>query len=230
MQEEYQEIDLIEIIKTVLAKWWLIVIMMVAFGYGAYYYTTNYVTPIYRASTTLFIGREEGTIGGFSMSDLSVGGQLIGDYTQLIRTDLVLGEVIESLGLNMSTGTLNARLSIRVINDSRFVALYYQDPIPERAVIVVNRLSEVLADKADEIIGVKKFSVVDYAVTPRYPISPNVNRNVMMASMFGGAVAVGFIFLLILLDNTVKNEQEVEKLLKVPVLGSIPKFKGANRS
>jgi succinoglycan biosynthesis transport protein ExoP len=64
--------------------------------------------------------------------------------------------------------------------------------------------------------------VVDLALVPRVPFTPNVRRNLLMALMlglFGGLVLVFFIEYL---DNTVKGPEDVEKLVGLPSLGIIP--------
>jgi capsular polysaccharide biosynthesis protein len=53
------------------------------------------------------------------------------------------------------------------------------------------------------------------------PVSPNKTLNMAIAFVLGAMVGVGLAFLLEYLDNTIKNEQDVEKHLELPVLGVI---------
>lgn len=53
------------------------------------------------------------------------------------------------------------------------------------------------------------------------PVSPNPPLNIAIAAVVGLMVGVGLTFLLEYLDNTVKTEQDIEKLLELPVLGAI---------
>lgn len=64
--------------------------------------------------------------------------------------------------------------------------------------------------------------VVDEAEVPRSPISPNVQRDVMVA--FGGGLflAFGLAFLFEYLDNRIKTPQELKASLGVPFLGMVP--------
>lgn len=64
--------------------------------------------------------------------------------------------------------------------------------------------------------------VVDRALVPRAPFTPNVRRNLLMALLVGLFGGIGLVFLVESLDNTVKGPEDVEKLAGLPSLGIIP--------
>ena len=64
--------------------------------------------------------------------------------------------------------------------------------------------------------------VVDRALVPRAPFTPNIRRNLLMALVAGLFGGLGLVFLVEYLDNTVKGPEDVEKLVKLPSLGIIP--------
>ncbi len=225
-QDVYQEIDLVELMWTVLAKWWLILLLMVIAGGAAYYVTDQYVTPIYQAESTLFIGKESDVLAQVSLSDFNLDNKLVVDYRELIKTRLVTEEVINDLALQATTSSLITNLGIEIIDESRFMHVTFKDPIPERATQIVNSLSEVLADKAMEIVGVDNVRIVDEAIVPTTPISPNKMKNSAVAAAVGAMIALGIIFLQMMMNNTINNEEEMEKAFNVTVLGVIPMFKG----
>lgn len=229
MDEEYQEIDLVELMRVVLRKWWLILLLVVIAAGSSYYVTKEYVTPIYKAESTLFIGKENDLISGISFSDLQVDNKLVVDYRELIKTRLVTSKVIEDLALITTPTEIIDNLGIDIISESRFMHVTYEDPIPARATQIVNKISEVLAKKAEEIVGVKNVQIVDFAIEPVLPISPSIKKNVAIAGVLGAMIALFIIFLQMMMDNTIKSEEDIEKLIGVPVLGVIPKFKGEAR-
>jgi len=64
--------------------------------------------------------------------------------------------------------------------------------------------------------------VVDRALVPGGPFTPNVRRNLLTALLLGLFGGLGLIFLVEYLDNTVKGPEDVEKLVGLPSLGIIP--------
>lgn len=65
--------------------------------------------------------------------------------------------------------------------------------------------------------------VLDRALAPKAPFRPNLQINLLAALLLGLLVGVGLIVLLELLDTTVKNQADVERL-KLPFLGLLPQI------
>ncbi|NIM91391.1 MAG: polysaccharide biosynthesis tyrosine autokinase [Candidatus Aminicenantes bacterium] len=64
--------------------------------------------------------------------------------------------------------------------------------------------------------------ILDKALVPRAPFSPNTKRNILLALFFGLFMGIGLAFGLEYLDNSVKGPEDVEKLVGLPSLGVIP--------
>jgi succinoglycan biosynthesis transport protein ExoP len=64
--------------------------------------------------------------------------------------------------------------------------------------------------------------VVDRALVPAAPFTPNIKRNLFMALLLGLFGGLALVFLVEHLDNTVKGPEDVEKLVGLPSLGIIP--------
>ncbi len=70
--------------------------------------------------------------------------------------------------------------------------------------------------------------LVEPAIPPSHPIRPKVMQNTLLAAIVGGMLAVGLIFLLDALDNTIKGPDDVARHLGLPTLGAIAHVKGQN--
>lgn len=78
--------------------------------------------------------------------------------------------------------------------------------------------------ETDQIKGLESANsrIIDRALVPGSPSSPNV-RMIVMAGILGGVMlGVGVALLLYMIDNTVKTPEEVESKLKARVLGVLP--------
>jgi succinoglycan biosynthesis transport protein ExoP len=64
--------------------------------------------------------------------------------------------------------------------------------------------------------------VVDKALVPGGPFTPNVRRNLLTALLLGLLGGLGLVFAVEYLDNTVKGPEDIEKLAGLPSLGIIP--------
>jgi uncharacterized protein involved in exopolysaccharide biosynthesis len=68
-------------------------------------------------------------------------------------------------------------------------------------------------------------SVIEPATRPITPVSPKIPLILGLAVVFGGAGAIGLALVSEYLDETLEKSEDVEKLLHVPVLVSIPEQK-----
>src|SRR3989441_4999803 len=69
-------------------------------------------------------------------------------------------------------------------------------------------------------------SVVDYAITPDFPVGPARMRSVMLAFLLALAFGVALALFLEYLDDSVHSTDDVEKFLRLPALAVIPSMSG----
>ena len=88
--------------------------------------------------------------------------------------------------------------------------------------ILLKRLRET------DITGELKTSnvrVIDNAEVPGRPIRPRKKRNITLAAIVGLILGAGMVFFLEYMDNTIKNSEDVERYLGLPLLGVLQKIK-----
>jgi succinoglycan biosynthesis transport protein ExoP len=74
--------------------------------------------------------------------------------------------------------------------------------------------------------GGNNVRLMDRAVVPGGPYTPDVRGNVMLGSLAGLFFAVGLVLTIDYLDDTVKTPEDVTRGLKLPFLGLVPAVKG----
>jgi len=98
----------------------------------------------------------------------------------------------------------------RSINDELYAAL-------------MKAKNEAQIEAASQIGNI---DVVDAAYLPLDPVRPNKLQNLIVGVMVSLILGIALAFLLEHLDHTVKSEEEVKKLLGLPILGLIPRQEG----
>jgi succinoglycan biosynthesis transport protein ExoP len=68
--------------------------------------------------------------------------------------------------------------------------------------------------------------VVDRAEVPGAPFTPNHRRDWMLALLFGTVLAVGAVFGLDYLDDSVRTPEDVKRRLHLPLMGLVPSVRG----
>ncbi len=70
--------------------------------------------------------------------------------------------------------------------------------------------------------GTSNVRMVDPALVPSSPSHPNKKRRLMLSTVLGLLLGTSLALLIGYLDNTVKNEADVEQIARVAVLGRVP--------
>ena len=88
--------------------------------------------------------------------------------------------------------------------------------------VLLERLKET--DIGSSIVA-NNIRIVDKAVVPNAPFSPNISRNMLLAGVLGLFFGTGACFLIEYFDNTIKNRQDLELLLGLDFIGAVPEKK-----
>jgi succinoglycan biosynthesis transport protein ExoP len=71
-------------------------------------------------------------------------------------------------------------------------------------------------------LGVR-ISIVEKAERPVVPVEPDKTKIILLALLFGIASGLGAILITEYMDDSFRSVDEVERILKIPVLGTVPK-------
>ena len=93
----------------------------------------------------------------------------------------------------------------------------------QKVAVVANALAQTLSECILEVTNTENISVIDPAVTPTEASGPSLMRNVLAAGLIGLVVLALFILILEMTNTRIRNADDVEKLLDLPVLGQIPR-------
>jgi capsular exopolysaccharide synthesis family protein len=76
--------------------------------------------------------------------------------------------------------------------------------------------------------GGNNVRLMDRAVAPGAPYTPDIRRNFIMGALAGLLLAVGLVLAIDYLDDTIKTPEDITRRLKLPFLGLVPAVKGNN--
>ena len=74
--------------------------------------------------------------------------------------------------------------------------------------------------------GGNNVRLMDRAVVPDAPYTPDVRRNLLLGALAGLLLSLGLVFAIDYLDDTVKTPEDITRRLKLPFLGLVPAVKG----
>ena len=148
--------------------------------------------------------------------------RLLSRYCSLSENIEVVNSVVSQLRLSL--GRIDKRLEqlpqLQLEIDERdrrlIEARRYRDAFRSEESIV-EILSERVKDRT-------KYKIIEAAQVPLSPVWPDRNKIIIMGILLGLIVGGGAVFLAEMLDKSFKDVDEVEELLDLPVLATIPKI------
>lgn len=220
--------DIKQIIKLALRRWWLFVAFAAIAG-GITYYMNFYVfEPVYAANASIFVNDKdpENAQYGIAYDQILANTQLTADYAELMKSRTISQAVIDDLQLkDFTVDMIGGMISVSPKNETRILEITVTDTDPEMTMKVANSVAKVFSQKAVELMNVVNVNIIDTAELPKQPVGPNKVRNTALAVIAALAFAAGIVLAIEYLDNTIKNAEDVENRLGLTVLGTIPEFR-----
>jgi non-specific protein-tyrosine kinase len=71
--------------------------------------------------------------------------------------------------------------------------------------------------------------IIEAALLPEFPSSPNLMMNTILGLLFGAALGVGLAFLRERLDDRFRDRSSLEKTIEAPVLATVPRYSGPKK-
>jgi capsular polysaccharide biosynthesis protein len=175
----------------------------------------------YTATTTMYVlSKTDDQQVPLTQSDLSAGQMLTNDVATILRSDRVKADVAAQFGLEDLKGF---KLDITSSTTTRVITLEVTSTDPQAAADVANALVAITSDVAVQVMQIQSVNVIDAAVAPVNPSGPPRLLYTAIGLMAGLFFAVALVVIADAADTRVRNGQDVQELLGVPVVGHFPK-------
>ena len=213
-------------------KGYIIIILIVTFmGVMAiFFYDKLLKKPMYSTYTTVVLvkdssDQEDDTI---SQSDVTLNQKLVPTYREIIKSRLVLNQVIERLGLNYTSDGLSRKISVQALSDTEILKIVVTDDTPTGATSIANMLAEVFDKEVKQIYKISNVSVIDKAIVPLNPSNNHMLRDIVLMGLlcFVGSSAV--VFIIFYFDDTIRTVEDIDGEMGVPVIAKIFKDDSKN--
>lgn len=182
------------------------------------------LTPVYQASTEILVNQSSAETGQLTDLNIQTDLQLINTYSGIIKSPVILDQVVDGMNLNITTDELTKRITVSNAEQSQIVNIAVQDEDLETAVAIANTTASVFENDIMSLMNVDNVTILSPAVLKQEPVPvfPKPMLNMAIAAVVGLMLGVGIAFLLEYLDTTIKDQQDIEDILGIPLIGVIP--------
>lgn len=208
----------------------IFVLIMIIFGVAiGMLYSSFLVKPMYKSVTSLVLSKPttEGgaTSGSITQNDITLNQKLVSTYGEIMKSRTVAKQVIDRLDLKISEDELIESISVQAKKDTELLEISVSFSDSEIAANIANTLAEVFTDKVKEVYQIENVSIIDKAEKDDIPYNVNMTKTVVLFAFGFFVISCLVIFIKVYFNNTIKGPEDVERVLSLPVLAVIPKFK-----
>ena len=195
---------------------WLIIIITLLSTIAGIKLSINSGEVSYSTAETIIIGQENDAINNQN---------LIKTYIEIAKSNSVaekasakLNGVVSPLEIeNAITATIQLNTSILKITTSSTDKKLTLD--------IINAVSDSFIAESHRIYPDGKTQIMDYAKEPQATIAKFNIRNTGISFLLGLIASMSILLLMNYMDITIKNEDNIEQELGLPVIGNIQKYK-----
>ncbi len=218
-----ETIDLREYFAIIKKRFWIIALLAIISALISGVISFFMLNPVYEAKSTLIVNADKQAETQIVTGDqITVTQKLAVTYGEIIKSRIVLDDVIKNLKLENTYESLSGQITVSPVKDTQIISISVQDTNPQKARDIANEIPKVFEKEAKRITKANDVQVIDKAILPKNPIKPNKVMNVLIAFVLGTMIGLFVVFLIEYLDNKMKTPQDIEKHLGLSVIGVIP--------
>jgi len=214
------ELDLKELLYVIRSRIWIIMVSGLIAVLAAGFVSDYIITPVYTSTSQLYILSKTASVT--SLTDIQVGTQLTQDFLVFIKSRPVVNQVIKNLDLDMEYKDLAKRISVSNPSNTRILEITVSHPNAYMAKKIVDEIAAVSADQIAWIMHTEPPTIIEEGEISQKPSEPDTKRNMIIGGILGVILSASMILILYILDDTIKDSDDVEKYLGLSTLGMIP--------
>ena len=223
-EDEEVEIDLLELLAAFKKRFWMILLALAIGGGLAGAFSRFILTPQYTSTAMVYILSKETTLT--SLADLQIGSQLTKDYKIIVTSRPVLEDVGRTLGLGLDYEELKEKITIDNPADTRILSITAEDPDPYLAKQIADKVASTSSEYIGDIMEMVPPKLIEDGQVPTEKSSPSNGRNALLGALAAAVLVCGVITVGVIMNDTVRSEEDVAKYLGLTVLASVPEREG----
>lgn len=223
-----EEINLKELFDYIKERILIVIIIMLGVLVVGCVYSIFIKTPLYKSTTRIVLVSDSGESSGngsYTQSDLQLNQNLVSTYSEIVKSRKNLDTVIKNLALPYTIDQLYDNVAVSTVKDTEIIKIDVVDEDKGLAADIANEIVKVFGEEIKYIYKLQNVSTVDVAEESEEPYNINVLKDLVIYVLVGAVLALGSVFVVYYFDTTVKNAEEIETKIGLPVLGIVPKVK-----
>lgn len=227
-----EELDLKELFTIFWERKTQALLIILVFAIIGMTYSYFMVEPDYKATTKLVLTQSsvDSKDDSITQADVTLNSKLVSTYGEIIKTDNVLKTVVNNINNpDITIKDIKENVTVKSVKETELLEITVKNANPNYAAQIANEIAKVFCERVVEIYSISNTYVLDRAEPDATPYNINHIKDIAVFAFIGVIVAVVYILIANMLDNTIKTEQDIEKIGGLLVLSTIPDYSLENK-
>ena len=186
--------------------------------------------PKYSTYTSLVLVKDdnsESITDTITQNDVVLNQKLVSTYREIIKSRLVLEQVINDMNLMYSVEELSDMIDVQSKENTEILKITVTNEDPKLAMRIANHIADVFDTEINKIYKINNVSIIDKAQLPTEPSNNHFARDIVLAALLGFVGTSAIVFVIFYYDDTLRSVEEIEQEIGTPVIAKI--FKDSNK-
>lgn len=211
----------------ILLKNWLLITALLLLGGTAGMLSAQLPERKYEAEVKMYIKSiDRADDRALSMSDFTLSEYLVQQYSQIISSRTVLSAIMDGVRQknvkDITEEELTAMIRIDSNEQSNIFTIRAIHPDPYVAAAVADATADQFSIQLNIITNSETVGTLDEAEVPELPMPDRKAIKTLFGMIAGGMIALAVIWIKEYFRTAVRTEEEIEKILGLPLMGIIP--------
>jgi len=218
-----ETISLQELFSILRKSFWRILALTIVAALISFAVSSFLIKPTYQAGTQILVTPKKQENEVIDAQSVQSSVTLVNTYRVIIKSPAILEQVQKEVpNAPTNVAALNNMVTVESEQNSQVINVSVQSTDASLASNMANSIAEVFSSDVQKLMSVDNVTVLSKSGIPTSPVSPNIILNTAIAAVVGFLLGVGLAFLREVLDRRIRTEDQVQQILDLPVLGSIP--------
>ncbi|MDQ6467872.1 Wzz/FepE/Etk N-terminal domain-containing protein [Exiguobacterium acetylicum] len=218
-----ETISLQELFSILRKSFWRILALTIVAALISFAVSSFLIKPTYQAGTQILVTPKKQENEVIDAQSVQSSVTLVNTYRVIIKSPAILEQVQKEVpNAPTNVAALNNMVTVESEQNSQVINVSVQSTDAALASNMANSIAEVFSSDVQKLMSVDNVTVLSKSGIPTSPVSPNIILNTAIAAVVGFLLGVGLAFLREVLDRRIRTEDQVQQILDLPVLGSIP--------
>lgn len=178
------------------------------------------IKPTYASSASIFLTPMVSDAGYVDVNSMNSNEKLVNNVMTLIVQNNILSQVARKRG--RQRGRAEKEISVTNTPNTTMVTLNVVTEDAKLSKAIATSTVNTFIDQMKDTLNVSNIEIVDKPRLSYVPVGPHVKRNALIGAVLGLGLGGLYVVLQIVMDKRLKNKEEAENYLGIPVLCELP--------